>query len=157
MTSKATTVEEYLAELPADRREAIETVRNEILRNLPKGYEEGMSYGGIGYYVPHSLYPNGYHCDPKVPVPFASLGSQKKHMAVYLFCIYCNQELMTEFIQAYQETGKKLDMGASCVRFKKLSDLPVELIGATIAKIPVERFLAYYEAMIPAGKRKKKG
>lgn len=156
MTSKATTVEEYLAELPADRREAIETVRNEILRNLPEGYEEGMSYGGIGYFVPHSLYPSGYHCDPKVPVPFASLGSQKNHMAVYLFCIYCNQELMTEFIQAYQETGKKLDMGASCVRFKKLSDLPVELIGTTIAKIPVERFLTYYEAMIPAGKRKKK-
>jgi uncharacterized protein YdhG (YjbR/CyaY superfamily) len=156
MTSKAITVEEYLAELPDDRREAIEAVRNEILKNLPEGYEEGMSHGGIGYYVPHSLYPNGYHCDPKQPVPFVGLASQKNHMAVYMFCLYCNPVLVKEFIQAYQETGKKLDMGSSCVRFKKLADFPVELIGQTIAKISVDRFLAYYEEMIPASKRKKK-
>jgi len=155
MTSKAATVEEYLAELPEERRVAIETIRQEILKNLPEGYEEGMQYGGIGYYVPHSIYPAGYHCDPKQALPFVGLASQKNHMAVYLFCIYCNPDATKKFIQEYQETGKKLDMGSSCVRFKKLENLPVELIGTTIAAIPVDEFIRSYEMAIPPSKRKK--
>lgn len=155
MQSKAATVEEYLNELSPDRREAIEAVRNEVLKNLPAGYEEGMTYGMIGYYVPHSIYPAGYHCDPKQPLPFVNIASQKNHMAVYMFCAYTDPETKAEFIRAYEATGKKMDMGGSCVRFKKLSDLPLELIGETIAKVPVEQMIANYEKTVPAGKRKK--
>ena len=154
MTSKATTVQSYLDELPEERRIAIETVRNEILKNLPPGYEEGMQYGMIGYYVPHSIYPKGYHCDPKQPLPFVALASQKNHMAVYLFCVYCDPVLVSSFVNRYKETGKRLDMGASCVRFKKIDNLPVELIGEVIAQLPVDEFIATYEKIVPASKRK---
>ena len=108
MQSKATTVEEYLAELPEDRRAAIQAVRKVILKNLDKGYEEGMQYGMIGYYVPHKVYPAGYHCDPKQPLPFASLASQKNHMAVYLMGSQKHQEW---FRKDWAKTGKKLDVG----------------------------------------------
>ena len=158
MTSKAATVEEYLAELPEDRRAAIETVRQEILKNLPEGYEDGMQYGMIGYFVPHSIYPKGYHCDAKQPLPFASLASQKNHMAVYMFCTYTNPEQKEWFVTEYKKTGKRMDMGASCVRFKKIEDLPVELIGKAIAMSPVDEFVATYEEQIAnsGSKRKKK-
>ena len=155
MQSKAATVEEYLAELPEDRRTAIAAVREEILKNLPAGYEEGMTYGMIGYYIPHSIYPDGYHCDPKQPVPFVNVASQKNHMAVYMFCSYIDPADKEAFLKAYEATGKKLDMGAACVRFKKLADLPLELIGSTIAKIPIERHLETYTRLIPASKKKK--
>ncbi len=120
MQSKATTVEQYLGELPADRREAVQAIRNVILKNLPKGYEEGMQYGMIGYFVPHSIYPPGYHCDPKQPLPFACLASQKNYISVYLGCVYGNPEHEAWFREAWAKSGKKLDMGKSCVRFKKL-------------------------------------
>lgn len=155
MTSTATTPEEYIASLPADRQEAIIAVRETILANLPSGFEEGMQYGHIGYFVPHSRYPNGYHCDPKQPLPVYCLGSQKNHMAVYMFCVYCNPQLSEQFREDYLATGKKLDMGASCVRFKKLENLPLELIGKTIANIKVDDFIQGYEASIPPSKRKK--
>lgn len=155
MTSKATTIAEYLEGLPDDRKEAISRVREEILKNLPIGFEEGMQYGMIGYYVPHSRYPAGYHCDPKQPVPYVALASQKNYMSVYLFCLYCNPKTVQDFIQAYQATGKKLDMGSSCVRFKKLEALPIELIGKAVAATSLDEFLSVYEANIPAGKRKK--
>ena len=128
MQSKAKTVEEYLAALPEDRREAVQAVRKVILKNLGKGYEEGMQYGMIGYYVPHSVYPDGYHCDPKQPLPFAGLASQKNHMAIYLMCIYGIEEQERWFREAWARTGKKLDMGKSCVRFKKLEDLPLDCL-----------------------------
>ncbi len=156
MTSNAKTVEEYLANLPDDRRVAIQAVRKVILKNLPKGYEEGMQYGCIGYFVPHSIYPKGYHCDPKQPLPFAGLASQKNHMAVYLFCIYCDSKEESEFRNAYLETGKRLDMGKSCVRFKKLDDLPLELIGKTIKAITVKKFTDQYESMLSQYKSQKK-
>ena len=129
MTSKATTVQQYLDELPDDRREAIETVRNEVLKNLPKGYEEGMQYGMIGYFVPHSTYPAGYHCDKKQPLPFLHIASQKNHMAIYLFCMYGNPEMKARFLEEYGATGKKVDMGGSCLRFKKIENLPADLVG----------------------------
>ncbi|HRX87098.1 MAG TPA: DUF1801 domain-containing protein [Phycisphaerae bacterium] len=154
MQSKAATVKEYLAELPEERRKAIEAVRKVIRRNLDKGYAEGMQYGMIGYCVPHKVYPPGYHCDPKQPLPFASLASQKNHMAIYLMCIYGHPEHEAWFRKAWAKTGKKLDMGKACIRFKKLDDLALDVIGEAIARVPAADFIAYYEANIKtAGKR----
>ena len=154
MQSKATTVEQYLLELPADRRETLEAVRAVVLENLPKGYEEGMQYGMIGYYVPHSVYPPGYHCDRAQPLPFAGLASQKNYMAIYLMCVYSDAELETWFRSAWAKTGKKLDMGKSCIRFKKIDDVALKVIGATIKRVPVKKFVAQYESVIGSmGKR----
>ncbi len=146
MQSKATTVEAYLAELPDDRRAAISAVRQTILKNLGKGYEEGMQYGMIGYYVPHTLYPAGYHCNPKEPLPFASLASQKNHMAIYLFCLYTDPEHLATFTEAWKATGKRLDMGKSCVRFKKIEDVPLSVLGKAIKGVSVKKFIQHYEA-----------
>lgn len=145
MQSKAKTVKEYLAELPPERREAIQGVREVILKNLPQGYEETMQYGMIGYVVPHRLYPPGYHCDPKLPLPFACLASQKNYMAIYFMHIYGDREAEAWFRKAYQASGKKLDMGKSCVRFKKLEDLPLEVIGKAAALTPVKKCIERYE------------
>ncbi len=154
MQSKAKTVDQYLAELPAERREALQAVRAVILKNLPKGYAEGMQYGAIGYFVPHSIYPPGYHCDPKQPLPFAGLASQKNHMAIYLMCVYSDPELEDWFREAWAKTGKKLDMGKSCVRFKKVDDLPLKVIGQAIKRVPAKKFIEYYESVIKSsGKR----
>ena len=156
MQSKAKTVDQYLAELPDDRREALQAVRKVIRKNLSKGYEEGMQYGMIGYYVPHSVYPPGYHCDPKQPLPFASIASQKNHMAIYLMCIYGDAEQEAWFRQAWAKTGKKLDMGKSCVRFKRIDDVPLDVIGEAIKRVPAKKFIEHYESVIKTiGKRKK--
>ena len=146
MQSKATTVDEYLAELPDDRREVLQAVRTVILKNLPKGYEEGMQYGAIGYFVPHSVYPPGYHCDPKQPLPFAGLAAQKNHMAIYLMSVYSDSAVEKWFRKAWTATGKKLDMGKSCVRFKKIEDVPLQVIGETIKRVPVKKFIENYES-----------
>ena len=150
MQSKARTVKEYLAGLPDDRREAIKAIRAVVLKNLPRGYKEGMQYSMIGYFVPHSVYPAGYHCDPRQPLPFAGLASQKNHMAIYLMCIYGDPEHATWFRAAWSKTGKKLDMGKSCVRFKKIDDVPLQVIGQAIKRVPVKKFIAYYEKTIGA-------
>jgi hypothetical protein len=147
MQSKANTVRQYLAELPPERREAISAVREVILANLPKGYEEGMAYGMIGYHVPHSVYPPGYHCNPEQPLPYAALASQKNHMALYLMCVYGNPEQEAWFREAWAKTGKKLDMGKSCVRFKKLEDLPLKVVGQAIKRVPVKKLIEYYESV----------
>ncbi len=148
MQSKAATVDEYLASLPEDRRAAIEAVRAVIRQNLDPGYEEGMQYGMIGYYVPHRVYPAGYHCDPKQPLPFAGLASQKGHMSVYLMCVYGAAEHGTRFRDEWAKTGKKLDMGKSCIRFKKIEDLALDVIGATIKRVPARSYIGYYESAI---------
>ncbi len=145
MQSKAATVEQYLAELPADRRAAIEAVRKVIKKNLPKGYAEGMAYGMIGYSVPHSIYPAGYHCDPSKGLPFAALASQKNHMSLAMMFMYENSEAEKEFRRRWEATGKKLDMGKCCIRFKKLDDIPLDVIGKAIASMPVKDFVAFYE------------
>ncbi len=153
MQSKAKTIDAYLAGLPDDRREAIQAIRAVILKNLPKGYEEGMQYGMIGYFVPHSVYPPGYHCDPKQPLPFAGLASQKNHLSIYLMCIYSDPKLATWFREAWTKTGKKLDMGKSCVRFKDIENVPLRVIGQTIKRVPVKKFIELYEkAVKPAGR-----
>ncbi len=146
MQSKAKTVDEYLAELPEDRRQELEAVRAIILKNLPKGYEEGMQYGMIGYYVPHSLYAAGYHCDPKQPLPYAALASQKNYMSLYFMGLYGDTEEMAWFQNAWAETGKNLDMGKSCIRFKRVDNLPLKLIGQAIKRFSVKRYVSDYEA-----------
>jgi hypothetical protein len=152
MQSKATSVEQYLADLPEDRRKAIEAVRQVVLKNLDKDYEEGMQYGMIGYYVPHRVYPAGYHCDPKQPLPFASLGSQKNHMSLYLMCVYGSTDLAKWFQEAWAKTGKKLDMGKSCVRFEKVEDLALDVIGEAIKRVPAKKYIAHCEAGLKAAK-----
>src|SRR5271165_511062 len=124
MKSHAKSVAEYIKALPPDRRAAISAVREVILAHLPKGYAECMYYGMIGYVVPHSLYPAGYHCDPKLPLGYACLGSQKNHMALHLMTVYGDPATEKWFRKAWAATGKKLDMGKACVRFKKLDDVP---------------------------------
>jgi hypothetical protein len=141
MQSSAKTVQEYLKELPADRREAMNAVRSVILANLPKGYEECMSYGMIGYVVPHSIYPKGYQCNPKLPLPFVNLGSQKNHMALHMMCCYGDTKLKAWFEEAWKASGKKFDMGAGCLRFKKLEDVPLEVIGQLVARVPVDAYI----------------
>ncbi|MFO0973174.1 MAG: DUF1801 domain-containing protein [Phycisphaerae bacterium] len=144
MQSKATSVKGYLAELPAERRAAIEAVRKVILKNLDRDYEEGMQYGMIGYYVPHRVFPTGYHCDPRQPLPFAALASQKNHMAIYLMCLYGSSEQESWFRTAWAKAGKKLDMGKSCVRFRRLDDLALEVIGEAIRRAPVKKYVETY-------------
>ena len=156
MTSKAKTVKEYLASLPPDRRSALEAVRKVILKNLDKDYEEGMSYGMIGYYVPHKIYPPGYHCDPRQPLPFGGLASQKNHMAVHLMCIYGDSDQESWFRKEWAKTGKKLDMGKSCIRFKKIEDLALDVIGKAIARVPAKEYIGYYEAVMKSSGKKKK-
>jgi hypothetical protein len=148
MQSKAKTVEQYMAELPEDRRKAIEAVRKVIRKNLDKQYEEGMQYGMIGYYVPHKIYPPGYHCDPKQPLPFACLASQKNYMSLYLGCVYSDSAQYKWFQKAWADTGKKLDMGKSCIRFKKLDDLPLEVVGEAIRRNPTKAYIALYESVL---------
>jgi len=146
MQSKATTVEQYLAGLTEDRRKAIEAVRQVVLKNLDKDYEEGIQYGMIGYYVPHRVYPAGYHCDPRQPLPFAALGSQKNYMSLYLMCVYGESDHSNWFRQAWAKTGKKLDMGKSCVRFKKVEDLALDVIAEAIKRVPARKYIEYCEA-----------
>lgn len=139
MHSNAATVAAYIASLPADRRQAITKVRQTILARLPKGYEEKMNWGMITYQVPLSRFPNTYNGQPLM---YAALASQKNHMAVYLTGIYISDESREEFEKAYRATGKRFDVGKSCVRFRKLDDLPLDLIGETIASVPVDRMIA---------------
>jgi hypothetical protein len=156
MQSKAATVEEYLRELPEDRRRVIEAVRAVILKNLDIDYEEGMQYGMIGYYVPHHVYPAGYHCDPRQPLPFAGLGSQKNYMSLYLMCVYGATDHAQWFHQEWAKTGKKLDMGKACVRFKKVEDLALDVIGEAIKRVPAKKYIAYCEALVSTRSRPSK-
>jgi hypothetical protein len=154
--SKARTVKEYLAELPEERQAALQAVRKVIRKNLDKDYEEGIQYGMISYYVPHRVYPPGYHCDPKIALPFASLGAQKNHMALYLMCLYGHTELADWFKAAWAKTGKKLDMGKACVRFKKVEDLALDVIGQTIARVPAKKYIEFCEQALEKMGRKRK-
>lgn len=152
MQSKAKSVAEYLKSLPADRRAAIEAVREVILANLDGDYEEGMQYGMVGYYVPHRVFPHGYHCDPKQPLPFAGLASQKNHLSIYLMGVYSDGEDAESawFRKAWAKTGKKLDMGKCCVRFKKLEDVALDVVGEAIARMPAKKFVGSYVASLAA-------
>lgn len=146
MQSKAASVKDYIAELPEDRQKTIEQFRKVIKKNLPKGFEEEMSYGMIGYVVPHKLYPAGYHCDPKLPLPFLNIASQKNSINVYHMGIYANPKLYKWFTEAHAKASpKKLDMGKSCIRYKNGADIPFELIGELASKMAPKEWIELYE------------
>lgn len=146
MQSTAKTPEEYLKELPVERKEAFMKLRTLFLENLSAGFEEQMSYGMIGFVVPHSIYPNGYHCNPKLPLPFAALASQKNFIALYHMGIYAKPELLDWFVAEYPKHSKqKLDMGKSCIRFKKMEQIPFDLLAELLKKMAVEDWISIYE------------
>jgi hypothetical protein len=144
MKSKATTVKAYLASLPADRRAGIEAVRTAIRRNLDKHYEESMLYGMIGYAVPHRVWPLGYHCDPSKPLMMAALSSQKNKLTVYLMSVYSDKKERAWFQKAWAKTGKKLNMGGCCVRFTKVEDAALDVIGEAIRRTPAKAYVERY-------------
>lgn len=153
-SSKANTVEDYLTELSEDRRGFVSAIRDLVNANLPEGYAEGMQYGMIGWFVPHARYPAGYHADPKQPLPLAALASQKNCVSLYLMGVYTGDEQPGSglspdaawFRDAWAATGKKLDMGKSCVRFKRLDDVATEVVAEAIRRIPPDRYIERYEA-----------
>jgi len=149
MQSNATTVAAYLEEIPEERKEAFFKLRDTILTNIPKGFSEQLSYGLLGYVVPHSIYPKGYHCDPKLPLPFIALASQKNFIALYHMGIYANPELLNWFVSEYpKHSAQKLDMGKSCIRFKKMDQIPFDLIAVLVQKMSVQEWIDCYESQI---------
>jgi uncharacterized protein YdhG (YjbR/CyaY superfamily) len=146
MQSKATTVEQYIAELPEERKKAVSELRKVVKKNLPEGFKEVMGYGMIGYVIPHSMYPDGYHCSPKDPLPFMNIASQKNFIAVYNMGLYSSPKILKWFTDEYAKTEMgKLDMGKSCIRFKKMDKIPYELIGQLAAKITPALWIEHYE------------
>ena len=146
MQSKAKTVADYIDSLPSDRKKIIIEIRKTILKNLPKGFQEEMNYGMIGYVVPHKLYAEGYHCDPKMPLPFINVASQKSHIAVYHMGLYSSGTLLDWFQDEWKEySSKKLDMGKACIRFKKPEDVPLDLIGELVSRLTPQQWIDIYE------------
>ena len=149
MQSQSKTPKEYMSELPAERVAAFTKLRDTILKNIPKGFEEGMGYGMIGYVVPHKLFPAGYHCDPKIPLPFISIASQKNYIALHHMGIYANPKLLDWFVAEYPKYSKtKLDMGKGCIRFKKMDQIPYELIAELVKKMTPKDWMSIYEKNI---------
>ncbi len=149
MQSKAATVDDYIKELPADRQKAISELRKVIRKNLPKGFKEEMNYGMMGYVVPHSKYPPGYHCNPKDPLPFLGVASQKNFIAIYHMGIYAKPDLLKWFTEAHAKASpKKLDMGKSCVRYKKVEDIPYKLIGELCTKMTPDDWIECYTKLL---------
>ncbi len=156
MQSTAKTPDDYIASLPDDRKEAMIKLRKEVLKNLPKGFKEEMGYGMMGYSVPHSLYPNGYHCDPKQPLPFAGMASQKNFIAFYHMGIYADPKLLKWFLAEYpKHTDAKLDMGKSCIRFKKMDKIPFKLFGELMSKMTPKDWIEKYESLYITPRKKK--
>lgn len=148
MHSSAEDPEKYLNSLPEERRTAVKKLREVLLKNLPEGFEEGMGYGMLSYHVPHSLYPAGYHVDPSLPLPFINLASQKNYVALYHMGLYSKPELLEWFTNEYPKHSKrKLDMGKSCIRFKKMEDIPYELIAELATKLTPEEWISIYESV----------
>lgn len=148
MQSAAKTPEEYIASLPPDRQEAVSKIRESILKNLPEGFEETIGYGMLGYVVPHSVYPKGYHCNPKVPLPYLNLGSQKNAVVLHAMNIYGSDKLREWFTNEYPKHCKtKLDMGKGCIRFKKMDDIPYALIGELSSKLTVQQWIDICESV----------
>ena len=146
MKQNGKTVKEILTNLPMERAEPFNKLHDVIVKNLPKGFEAAISYGGLGYVVPHTLYPAGYHCKPSEPLPFAGLASQKNSINFYHMGIYSDTKLLEWFVTEYpKHTKQKLDMGKSCIRFKKLDDIPYKLIGELMKKMSVKEWVAVYE------------
>ena len=146
MKPNGNTVQEILNNVPEDRKEAFNNLHNVIVKNLPKGFEAAISYGGLGYVVPHSIYPSGYHCKPSEPLPFAGISSQKNSVNFYHMGIYSDPKLFNWFVSEYPKHSKqKLDMGKSCIRFKKMDEIPFDLIGELMKKMSVKQWINIYE------------
>ena len=156
MQSRASTVAEYLSELPPDRRKVIAAVRKVIRKSVDKDIEEGMQYGMIGYYIPHRVFPAGYHCDPEQGVPYLALASQKNYMALYLMFAYVGTAAGTYIREAYAKAGRKLDMGKCCLRFKSLEELDLDVVAEAIRRAPSKSHLKVYEAQTSPEARKKR-
>lgn len=149
MRYEAKSAEDYISQLPKERKEPINKLRAVIIKNLPKGFEETINYGMIGYVVPHSIYPDGYHCNPKLPLPFMSFASQKNSINFYHSGIYAKKELSDWFISVYpKHSSRKLDMGKSCIRFKNFEEIPYYLIGELVTKLSVNDWVSIYENAI---------
>ncbi|WP_420603117.1 DUF1801 domain-containing protein [Flagellimonas sp.] len=154
MTIDAKTPDEYISKLPEDRKKAVSKLRKTVQENLPDGFEECISYKMIGYVVPHSLYPDGYHCDPKLPLPFINIASQKNFVALYHSGIYADKSLLDWFVDEYPKHVKtKLDMGKSCVRFKKIENIPYDLIAELCQKMTPDSWIALYEKNVKNRKK----
>ncbi|MEN9997539.1 MAG: hypothetical protein RI922_529 [Bacteroidota bacterium] len=153
MQSKAQTVENYMNDLPEERKAPMQRLRELFKANLPEGFVEQMSYGMIGYVVPHSIYPKGYHCSPELPLPFINVASQKNFIAVYHMGIYSDSKLLNWFVEEYPKHSKaKLDMGKSCIRFKKMDQIPYELLGELLTKMTVNQWIECYDSILTKGK-----
>ncbi|MEZ4797988.1 MAG: DUF1801 domain-containing protein [Flavobacteriaceae bacterium] len=149
MQYKATSPEDYISQVPEERQETLKKLRKVIKANLPKGFEEGIQYGMVGYFVPHSIYPDGYHCTPSEPLPFMSFASQKNFIALYHSGLYAKKELYDWFVAEYPKHSKyKLDMGKSCIRFKKIDDIPYDLIKELLGKMSVDEWIQIYESAV---------
>ena len=149
MNSDAESPEAYIEGLPVERKDAVAKLRNTVLANLPKGFQEEMGYGMLAYVVPHSTYPDGYHCNPKLPLPFINIASQKNFIALYHMGIYADSTLLEWFVAEYSKHVKsKLDMGKSCIRFKKIDQIPYQLIGELCSKITPKQWIETYESNI---------
>ncbi len=149
MVSKAITIDDYISELSDERKKIIEKLRISIINNLPKGFEEGMQYGMIGYFVPHKIYPNGYQCNPKEPLPFMSIASQKNSVNIYHMGLYAKKDLYDWFVTEYsKQFSKKLDIGKSCIRFKNEAAIPFEMLEELVQKIAVDEWISIYENTI---------
>ena len=149
MQSTATSIDVYLEEISAEKKDSFTKLRENILENIPNGFVEQMSYGMIGYVVPHSIYPGGYHCDPKLPLPFINIASQKNFIALHHMGIYANPELLKWLIKEYpKHSTQKLDMGKSCIRFKKMDQIPFELIAELVQKMSVQEWITCYESVV---------
>ena len=149
MQSAALTPDQYISELPEDRKIAMEQLRKVVTDNLPAGFKEVMSYGMLGYCVPHEIYPNGYHCNPKDPLPFFAMASQKNSINIYHMMLYADKELHDWFVAEYPKYSKsKLDMGKSCIRFKKTADIPYNLIGELMSKVTLDQWIERYESTL---------
>ena len=149
MQYTANTPEEYIDQIPEERKAPMRELRKIIRKNLPEGFEETISYGMIGYVVPHSTFPDGYHCDPTLPLPFINLASQKNYISLYHSGVYASKELLEWFTKAYKvQTGRKPDMGKSCIRFKKADQIPYDLVGKLCTKISVEEYISMYKKSI---------
>ena len=149
MKYEATSPDDYINQLPEERKVVLSKLRKVILQNIPEGFAETMNYGMIGYVVPHEMYPDGYHCDSKLPLPFVNIASQKNFVAIYHSGIYANEEILNWFISEYPKySQRKLDMGKSCIRFKKMDDIPYDLIGELMTKLTVNEWISIYENAI---------
>ena len=157
MQFKSKTILEYISQLTKDRKEPISKLSNIINQNIDRGFSEEINYGMIGWVVPHSLYPEGYHCDPKLPLPFMSIASQKHFIAVYHMGVYANPKLLEWFISEYpKHCSTKLDMGKSCIRFKKIENIPYNLIGELVAKMSAKDWIMLYESNVKDARKRKK-